>query len=342
MVPQGAEKNESPLQIATADSNTISPLQIAFMRGHLDLCKAMMKIAEAQYVPAEIQEARYTMEQDDDEEMSDEGSDRDSDDDIRVTKAVVNDTFTIDNLAEVSLQVKSKITPLAFLKWKTPVSRFYDQGVLGPAKGAEAMDKSLREADCFFTYAVIADDVKLMDWLLDLGGHYAAREADKTPGSPRFLKLESGVFEKAIQLSRIKQLATLIAKTGAAIPLERLVKNSGVEVKQKSKYYQGLTVHGRKREDWVAASRGVTTSYVARTPPPLLMSAFKGSLDAIDFFMGDAALRQYLKFAEDYKDDKQLKNLGRASGGLDKAFSDFITTRGKLDDWSRAVPALEF
>lgn len=46
---------------------------------------------------------------------------------------------------------------------------------------------------------------------------------------------------------KTQMLALIIKRTGAGIPLDHLVKKSGVELKQKPRYYQGLTVYGKKR-----------------------------------------------------------------------------------------------
>ncbi len=55
-------------------------------------------------------------------------------------------------------------------------------------------------------------------------------------------------FRRAIELGRTELLAEIIRRTGAGLPLEELVKGTGVEIKEKPRFYQGLTVYGKKRQ----------------------------------------------------------------------------------------------
>jgi hypothetical protein len=60
-----------------------------------------------------------------------------------------------------------------------------------------------------------------------------------------------------------------IRLTGVGIPLNELIKTSGVELKTKPRYYQGLSVGGKKRADWAQAP-GENIQVVEESSPPLL------------------------------------------------------------------------
>lgn len=90
--------------------------------------------------------------------------------------------------------------------------------------------------------------------------------------------------------------------------LNQLVKSSGIEYTKKPKYYQGLSVGGKKRTDWAAAP-GDYVRIVEEKIPPLLQAARFGSIDSVEWFMSDAPLRRYKEFAEANKDDKRIKTL---------------------------------
>ena len=94
--------------------------------------------------------------------------------------------------------------------------------------------------------------------------------------------------------------------------LNHLVKSSGVEYTKKPKYYQGLSVGGKKRADWAQAPGEAVKSSEERVPP-MLQAARYGSIDSVEWFMSDAPLRRYKEFAEANKEDKRIKTL-EASG----------------------------
>ena len=91
----------------------MSPLFIACYRRHLQLAKTICDIAQAQYQPPDrtgIYE-RYNMTSPESDEESD------SEDGIAVYKELVDENFTIENVAAVSSTTKSGVTPLVMLGW---------------------------------------------------------------------------------------------------------------------------------------------------------------------------------------------------------------------------------
>lgn len=357
----GPDKDQVPLKLAVTDTTNSSPFAIAVMRGHLDLARAILKIAQAQYEPREPQRERFKMR------SSDSDEDSEIDDDIHIYGEIIDDRFTIDDIGEVSTHVKSDVTPLKLLGWDCPVSRFLEGEVEGvtsssvkdvgtdpglysnagvskagvQSRGGSPPRRRLGSrltpaqpdpehitARNLLQYAIWADDLELLTFLLDLGAEYTAQQVEDDPSSTRIFRTSEDDFQYAIKLGRTRMLAEMLKKTGAGVPLEDLVKQSGVKIKEKPRYYQGLSVHGRKRADWAAAGRGMQHVQAAGNKhPPLLEAAFKGSLESVEWFLSEAPMRLYSEFAAVHPHDKRLKGLSHAAGGFDKAISAWLGTR---------------
>ncbi|EMT61947.1 hypothetical protein FOC4_g10015021 [Fusarium odoratissimum] len=133
-------------------------------------------------------------------------------------------------------------------------------------------------------------------------------------------------FKWAIEHGKTQLLALVIKRTGAGIPLDHLVKKSGVELKRKPRYYQGLTVYGRKRKDWANAGRGMVIKSSGLRTPPLLHAALGGSVESVELFLGDAPHRLYGEFAKSKasKEDSRFKHLKESPGGFDRAISKWL------------------
>jgi ankyrin repeat protein len=92
-----------------------------------------------------------------------------------------------------------------------------------------------------FQLAIFSDDSDLLHFLIAMGEdhtvHSADARADET--APKFFHFGEEDFLYAIRLGRVQLLQVIISRTGAGIPLDDLVKNSGIEVPEKSEYYKG-------------------------------------------------------------------------------------------------------
>jgi hypothetical protein len=98
-------------------------------------------------------------------------------------------------------------------------------------------------------FVMAQDDQAGLKMLLDWGAHFASRKLegdDEEEVTGRF-SFPDDEFQWAVENGKTQMLAEIIKRTGAGMPLEHLVKKSGVEMKVKPKFYQGLTVYGRKR-----------------------------------------------------------------------------------------------
>ncbi|KAF2741780.1 ankyrin repeat protein [Sporormia fimetaria CBS 119925] len=326
----GPSKDFSPLAIAVQDGRHLSPFTIAVLRGHLQTARAIVEIALAQFDPEEEKEerVRYRLG-DDDIEDSDEGSQAEE---VPVYKHIIDKKFTIDNIAEVSTQVKSRVKPTDMISWKAcpytvkqlsaPNTQFQDPLYHRKTHSWYSEDVSLchlaieTNNNDLFTFIVELE----LEWIERLGDAY---HHEGSTGLPGWWEAD---FTNSIKYGRLDMLAEEIRKFGAGLELESLVQKGGVKYKEKPKYYQGLSVHGRKRQDWVNAARGTYDHSITDTTPPLLEAAYAGSLASVEWFLSDTPSRLYNEFAKTHADHKLIKHLNTAAGGFDKVLSKFLNT----------------
>ncbi|KAH6619681.1 hypothetical protein B0J18DRAFT_251413 [Chaetomium sp. MPI-SDFR-AT-0129] len=316
--PWDDAKEEAPLKIAVRDQNSNNPFSLAYDRGHLEVAKAVLEIAHAQYVPEEKPKTRYRMEadeeasdydEDDDEDMdSDDGGHGDDDDDDdahpRIYSHIVDEQYTIENVGQVSMVVNSRTLPLEMIEWTAPLRK-----------------------------AIEDNDMAKLKFFLDLCEYWTTRKSGENHRGSGYYPFPEYCFRIAVELGRVELLGEIIKRTGAGLPLEHLVKDTGMELKVKPEYYQGLTVYGKKRNDWAQAGRsGARPRAVGTATSPLLLGASVGRIEAVEWFLSDAPLRHYLTFAKSKaaRDDEKLKHLARAPGGFDAAISKWLDDQSEL------------
>ncbi|KAJ4295986.1 hypothetical protein N0V88_004688 [Collariella sp. IMI 366227] len=302
-------QKEAPLKVAVYDLNKQSPFSIAFTQGHYDVAKAVLEIAHAQYTPEEKPKARYRMTAS--EEHSEYNPDYDSDNESiqsggsapQIYRHIVDAQFTVDNVGEVSMKVKSQTTPLQMISWSDP-----------------------------FWSVIYKNDMPKLKFLLDVCERWSLQTTDPEDEASRFYAFPDTAFERAVELGRLELLGEIIKRTGAGLPLEDLVKNSGLELVVKPRYYQGLTVYGKKRNDWATAGREIASKPSGTQTSPLLLAAFGGRIESVEWFLSDTPLRQYLAFAKSKaaREDAKLKHLAQTPGGFDAAISKWLNDQSEL------------
>lgn len=180
-------------------------------------------------------------------------------------------------------------------------------------------------------FAIYLNDADLLHFLISMGEDYTARKfgpEDKT--ASRFFRFGEADFLYAIRLGRVGLLKEIVTRTGSGIPLDDLVKESGIVIPEKPKSYQGLSVHGKKRADWANAGREVQSQPAGAQHPPLLHAARSGSLESVELFSSDAVLRCYSEFADSHRDDIRIQNLAKSQGGLEAAVTKWLNLRSHL------------
>ncbi|KAH8161559.1 hypothetical protein CIB48_g6686 [Xylaria polymorpha] len=316
--PWGPDEKEPPLKIAVSDFLGNNPFSLAFLRGHFDTAKAILEIAQAQWSPTEEEKARFKMAQPEiDEESYEESEASGSDSEPEIYKEIINDQFTIDNIGQVSMQVKSTVLASSVISWFAPTFVLRGDKVEDTRLGTQGL----------LTFAMTQNDNNRFTFLLDMHTRFANnRPEDDEDESGKFYTFPEVEFEHAIRMGRTSMLAEVIRRTGAGIPLEDLVKKSGTEMKVKPRYYQGLTVYGRKRADWAKAGRNLVVKATGSKVPPLLTAALQGSLDSVEWFLGDAPMRHYREFGTSKvaREDPRLKHLNESPGGFDRAITKWL------------------
>ena len=124
--------DREPLQLAVQDNRGFSPFAIAVLRGHSQLAKLILEIAQAQYQPPNQNKPskRYVLRTagaDSDEES--EYDNQDDDDEVSISSELVDDTFTIENIADLTQTVGSKISVSTMLSWQAPTWLYSDKPV---------------------------------------------------------------------------------------------------------------------------------------------------------------------------------------------------------------------
>ncbi|KAK4993009.1 hypothetical protein LTR50_000715 [Elasticomyces elasticus] len=360
----GSEKDMVPLKIAVQDSDNFSPFAIAVLRGNLHIAQAILDIAQAQCCsPGETVRERYTLRS---------GTDGDSDSQLwydregefYIHSEIIDDQFTIENVGELSAQVKSNVTPRQMLSWACPVTRYLDDGDLaimrsssssfprepgmstggGPARqqlmtmplrkgqapAAIVLREQVEDPKNLMQMAIFQNNHALLNFMLDMNVRYTPHAPDtQSLDSSDPFTFDTTDWNYAIKLGRTELLGEIIKRTGAGMPLEILIKEAGVDIKEKPRYYQGLSIHGKKRKDWAQAGRKAV-QHTKHADPPLLYAAFSGSLESVEWFSGDTPKRCYQEFAAAHKDDKRLQHAELAHGGLDKMITSWLSTRSDL------------
>lgn len=313
------------MKIAIRDNNGYSPFDIAVLRGNLELAARILQIAQLQYAPPRNEgDVRYKMGGDSDEDSS-EYSDSDSDGMDLVTETI-QEEFTLDVIAEgLSAMRSSHVKPKDLLESKCDVWLFPRGGKI--PDGHLGSDNPLKEKDYRFIkgrfglihYAIYTDNLELLDFLLTQRIQYIGR-----------CIFPDEEFRYAIYLGRVRLLGVLLQRTCAGIPLESIVEKTGIEAAEKPKYYQGLSVHGRKRADWAKPRWDRDYSGRVGMHPLLLEAARVGNLDSVKWCLGDSPLRKYSEFALQNPEHESVQALAKADGGFDRAASRWLNTDRKF------------
>ncbi|KAI1626004.1 hypothetical protein EDD37DRAFT_679231 [Exophiala viscosa] len=337
-----------PLQVAVTDLRGFSPYAISVLRGHLEVAKLVVQIATIQYLPDEESERYdYTIQLDgsndgDLDRGNEQGLERNSE--INVLAQLVDETFTVNDVLAVASSSTSKISPPTMVTWKCKGARALDEHIeereaslafvggwhAEPQNSVFTQGRSVPSLVWFqeclayindggqqslMRYAIFTNDLHLLKFLIKTQNDLVIQK-DET--SLRVSDIEKEDFELALRLGRVELIDEIIKTTGFALPLETLVDSSKATVDEKPRYYQGLTVHSRKRQDWADAGRGYRGTKVGNDiGVPLLRAILHGNVQSTKYFLSDAPLRGYLQFADSCKNDKRIKALMQAERVLD-------------------------
>lgn len=145
-----------------------------------------------------------------------------------------------------------------------------------------------------------------------------------------FSGFDTSDFEFCLQHGFIAELSEMIKIAGAELPLDALVKKSGVKEEKKPRYYQGLSIGGKKMTSWARERGGGYEQAMGERRPPLLQAAYQGGLAAVEWFLSDTPFRLYKEFGDNNNNDERLKMLAKAKGGFDQVTSSWLKQRSIL------------
>ncbi|KAL9611524.1 MAG: hypothetical protein Q9167_003849, partial [Letrouitia subvulpina] len=346
----GPDKQYAPLHVTTRDGKGFSPFTIAVYRQHLAAAKLILEIANAQFRdPEERPKKRYA--------LMDEGSEYDFEDtdsdDLGLSAKIVDNNYTIDNVAELKKSVASKVSASEMLSKGCEIWCFFNEPEKAALKRLELADpydsveryirQNMSPSEMFNylysscgpptahlgLYAIASKNLDLLNFWLQ-----CCKEATKMKqdgGVEQFLGFDAKEVDFALKNGHIEALAQLIGYAGAELPLDAMVKQSGIEDTEKPRYYQGLSIRGRKMTAWAREhrERGYNTASSEKIPF-LLQAAKAANLPAVEWFLSDTPFRLYREFGANNKDDPRLKTLAKAHGGFEQAVSSWLKFKDGL------------
>ncbi|KFY37783.1 hypothetical protein V495_06954 [Pseudogymnoascus sp. VKM F-4514 (FW-929)] len=308
----------------------VSPFSLAVLRGpsHYKLAKAIVEIALAQYEPQDHEggKSKWRIEYDQEGYCSDHGSecgDSEAGSEIRIHSELVDEVFTIDNVAALSTVIKSRVKPMEMLQWHCSARWFIE--------GKEKPEDDI-QAQRLVQHAIVDNDIKLLGFLFQIAEEQAVHFPNE-PVSP-IVTLTQDSFDHAIRLGRTSILGEMIKRTGVGIPLDDLVKTSGIKLpEEKPEYYQGLNVGGKKNARWAQAGNPNGGHYVHKareTTPPLLKAARFGNLESVQWFLSDIPTTKYLEFAAANQNDKRVAALSKSDKGFNDTAAKWLSMRHEI------------
>lgn len=211
-----------------------NPFSIAYLRGHHDVARNILEIAQAQFCPKEKRRARYRMQTSDDSNSEDDSPD---DEDLQIYQELVDEKFTVEDIGLVSMQVKSRVKPLGLLEW--------EHSFFGSKDGK--FDEFSCSRGSLLKHIINAGDREGLRYYWDLKLHFSGQQKDEDDEDNQAVTFPQWAFLQAIEKGHILLVSDMIKWAGAGLPLEQLVEKTGVELKDKPRFYQGLTVYGKKR-----------------------------------------------------------------------------------------------
>ncbi len=361
--PAELTSTQQPLKVAIQDAHGFSPFSLAVLRGHHGFAKVVAEIAAIQYTPpGDEPKYRYSLRPHHEHMDSGESSDPDdneNDANIRVYSHLVDERYTVDNITSNAANIDSRISPETMVSWRCETWRFYDTVEQAREAGVRApeLEPNIHTGYNFpaekeysqghlchllqqnvpdllstlLDYAIGFNHLNMVRFILGIGnGLIKQRESDHGDVSS-VCTIGSKNFEQAVRLGRTEILGELLGLTGADLPLKHMVEKSGLEVAEKPKFYQGLSVYGKKRADWAAESRGVIPNRVIESDtPPLLKAAFEGNIESTEFFLGDGPRRRYEAFIQAHKNDTAIRALDQEAGGIQKTVARWLEARSHL------------
>ncbi|OJD16461.1 hypothetical protein AJ78_03360 [Emergomyces pasteurianus Ep9510] len=366
--PTTSKKSRSSLQLtATLKIRNLDVFAIAVARGHFELAKAILQDVDAgQCKPATEKSSRKVYEvvvdNDSDNESDSYNSDSeagDSDNEgVRVRFDVVHDAQTIDDVRDGDGMNSGKYstTALDLLSQRRDMSMLLGDENREPVKSEHERLANNKLSNwnhnplvsrddvkelvgycpiSLMSFAVRKNDIAAVKFLVEQETHYmrnssgSGKRASSGKDDRKFITIGSHILDMCAEYGRTEILGYLMSKTGLGFPFEALMEEAGVKPETEPKYYRGLSVYGKKREDW-ASENGYRHNSFASSRSLLLLVICKGNLDTVKWLLSDEPEKKYKEFLHAYKEDTRLAPLFKTEGGIDDMLKSWLGARRNL------------
>ncbi|MCJ1312534.1 hypothetical protein MMC25_006208 [Agyrium rufum] len=341
-----------PLRIAVQDANGFTPYHIAMYRGHDPLARLVLDIVKIQYQPEEVkkQKFRYSIVDtyddeayDDDEEMHTDDRQNDGTTEIKISSELINESFTIANVAELSKTVKSRVSIGEFLRWESldgwrlSTKPFVDAISEDGQHGAHSFEwNDTKKPDAFrrdfdqvrihgngslVQYAITNRDLGLLKRIFSSLTHALGLDF-----ASQMTVIADHDFRRVLEKGYMEMAEEIIINTAPQLHIGTLVNQTGIVQWEIPKHYKGLKIRGKEKSEW--AQRGGPKSEAERQAfgvPTLLTAIATSNRSTIDWALSEAPARLYKEFAHRY-----LQNLFKAPDSLDKAIDKWLTSEHHL------------
>ncbi|KAL9021492.1 MAG: hypothetical protein Q9185_001285 [Variospora sp. 1 TL-2023] len=333
----GPQKDRKPLYVATQDNGGFTPFALAMIRQHLETAKLLVGIANAQFKESDDSKSqrRYEIAGGSDYDSYNSEEDNSEED---IYSRVVDQTYTYDNIADLQNSVGSQVSASEMLGQSAAVWWFLDKPEkaardafgCGKANIQRAIDYSRATSEaaqsCLASsgysyvglgqYAMVSRDIALFRFWLQCCREASKMKQKKVDFTTVDFLAEDFLF--ALRRGYVEEMAEMIKISGVGLPLDALIKKSGIAQAEKPQYYQGLSIGGKKMTGWAREhGRKAYRSAMSKSTPPLFEAAMLGSLPAVEWFLSDTPLRLYMEYRDQNKDDKRLRKLAKAPGGFE-------------------------
>lgn len=180
----------------------------------------------------------------------------------------------------------------------------------------------------FCRYALVRRDLDLLRFWLRL-----SQDASKMKGNENasyYVGFDSADFTFAVKHGLLEEASEMIKICGAELPLDVLLKKSGVAEQERPRYYQGLSIGGKKMKRWAREHSGNTShDSLSLHSSLLLKAAEQGSLVAVEWFLSDTPFRLYKEYGAANAKDPRLQSLAKAHGGFDQTVGAWLKQRSE-------------
>lgn len=348
------DDEQHPLEVAVIDHNGFNVFSLAVLRTHYELATNILQIAALQYRGSEAdQRKEYSLRAFD----SDDSDDVDGDDQPRFHERLINDKFTIDDIdVDAAKNIKSNTSAAHMMndchyqlwRFKTSnreeslrrcrVQQLFDPNPYIYSYNSTPLDsgwskfhacvnnENYRTQIPLVTYAVVTNDTKMLKFILENELKHTNQEADELLKSVPDRKDD---LHQALSLGYTDIVDLLLRSRGTLLPLEHLAEKSGVTIDEAPKYYQGLSVYGKKRKDWANPQRFTAVSNT-ESGSLLLNAIMQGNLDIVDYAMSNTPARRYEEFCNRFSQDQRVRALAESKGGLSSTLNTWMGTRADL------------